>query len=466
MGAVSADLPMVLVTSGSRKPATFRPAHRLRQRPVAAVGRAAGRPPRRRGLAGAGTLPGLRHRDLQHDGHGLDHGHHGRDARADDPRLGHDPGRVPAGRAAAVAAGRCAVEAVSSARRPFAIRPRRLANAIRMLHAIGGSTNAMIHLAAIAGGPDTAALDDLAASARASRCWPTWSRPAPGSCRTDRAAGSRRCCGTREPDGISAVTVTGATIGEVAAPLPPRPGRSGRWGFVGEKWGLRRGPRVPGPGRCGDQASAATPALLRHRGPALVFRGYEEMRRRVEDPALDVTPDSAWCWPAAARSGARDAGVGDYPGPGQAGRRRVNQHSPGNPHPDERDQLRHGLLHAAPEAATGGPLALVADGDPVAVDVAAGTLTLDVPEAELARRRARWKPPPSPQLRGWPALYDHVLRRPRVATWISCGPRQGAPPFGGARRRPVLNGQASPRRPRGDTECRGTRIFIHPKRQP
>ena len=98
MGAVSADLPMVLVTSGSRAPGHVPgQAYRLWQRPVAALGRAAGRPPRRRGLAGAGTLPGLRYRDLQHDGHRLDHGHPGRDARADDARLGHDPGRVPAG---------------------------------------------------------------------------------------------------------------------------------------------------------------------------------------------------------------------------------------------------------------------------------------------------------------------------------------------------------------------------------
>ena len=71
------------------------------------------------------------------------------------------------------------------------------------------------------------------------------------------------------------------------------------------------------------------------------------------------------------------------------------------------------FLHAAPEAAVGGPLALVRDGDPVEVDVAAGRLDLAVPNGELAGRRATWSPPPSAHLRGWPALYrDHVLQAP------------------------------------------------------
>jgi dihydroxy-acid dehydratase len=162
------------------------------------------------------------------------------------------------------------------------------------------------------------------------------------------------------------------------------------------------------------KTSAATPALLRHRGPALVFHGYEEMRRRVEDPALDVAPDSvlvlAGCGPVGV-PGMPEWGMIPIPAKlvadGVTDMVRVT------------DARMSGtsfgtvFLHAAPEAATGGPLALVADGDPVAVDVAAGSLTLDVPEAELARRRARWTPPASPHLRGWPALYrDHVLQAP------------------------------------------------------
>jgi len=69
------------------------------------------------------------------------------------------------------------------------------------------------------------------------------------------------------------------------------------------------------------------------------------------------------------------------------------------------------LLHVAPEAAVGGPLALVRDGDLIAVDVAAGRLDLLVDADELADRRAAWTPPVSEHLRGWPALYQsHVTQ--------------------------------------------------------
>ncbi len=71
------------------------------------------------------------------------------------------------------------------------------------------------------------------------------------------------------------------------------------------------------------------------------------------------------------------------------------------------------LLHVAPEAAVGGPLGLVGDGDMISVDVRAGRLDLEVPEAEIARRQASFRPPPPAHLRGWPALYArHVMQAP------------------------------------------------------
>jgi dihydroxy-acid dehydratase len=71
------------------------------------------------------------------------------------------------------------------------------------------------------------------------------------------------------------------------------------------------------------------------------------------------------------------------------------------------------LLHAAPEAAVGGPLGLVRDGDLISVDVPAGTLDLEVAEPDLAQRRAAWAPEPLQHLRGWPALYArHVMQAP------------------------------------------------------
>jgi dihydroxy-acid dehydratase len=71
------------------------------------------------------------------------------------------------------------------------------------------------------------------------------------------------------------------------------------------------------------------------------------------------------------------------------------------------------VLHAAPEAAVGGPLGLVRDGDVISLDVPAGTVELEVSADELERRRAAWTPPPPVHLRGWPALYArHVLQAP------------------------------------------------------
>ena len=69
------------------------------------------------------------------------------------------------------------------------------------------------------------------------------------------------------------------------------------------------------------------------------------------------------------------------------------------------------IVHVAPEAGVGGPLALVRDGDPIALDVAAGTLELEIGADALAERRAAWQPPEREHVRGWPALYQaHVTQ--------------------------------------------------------
>ena len=420
MGAVSADLPMVLVTSGSRTPATFR-GRRIGtgsdlwrlwdERRAGRLDDAGWRELERCLACGTGTCNTMGTAStmaILAETLGLMI-----------PGSATIPAGYPRGRAAAAAAGRCAVEAVTHDRRPSAIlTPAAFANAIRMLHAVGGSTNAIIHLAAIAGRAGIPLpLDDLG---RLGRGIPVLADVEPSGAGLlpdlDRAGGVPallRELGSRLDTG--AVTVTGATIAEIASTAPPAsgairpagvpPGNDGAFAVV-------RGSLAPDGAVI--KTSAATPALLRHRGRALVFRGYEEMRRRVEDPALDVTPDTvlvlAGCGPVGV-PGMPEWGMIPIPAKlvadGVTDMVRVT------------DARMSGtsfgtvFLHAAPEAAAGGPLALVADGDPVAVDVAAGSLTLDVPGAELARRRAGWSPPPSPHLRGWPALYrDHVLQAP------------------------------------------------------
>jgi dihydroxy-acid dehydratase len=420
MGAVSADLPMVLVTSGSRTPATFR-GRRIGtgsdlwrlwdERRAGRLDDAGWRELERCLACGTGTCNTMGTAStmaILAETLGLMI-----------PGSATIPAGYPRGRSAAAAAGRCAVEAVVAGRRPSAIlTPAAFANAIRMLHAVGGSTNAIIHLAAIAGRASIPLpLDDLG---RLGRGIPVLADVEPSGAGLlpdlDRAGGVPallRELGSRLD--TDAVTVTGATIAQIASAAPPAsgairpagvsPGNDGAFAVV-------RGSLAPDGAVI--KTSAATPALLRHRGRALVFRGYEEMRRRVEDPALDVTPDTvlvlAGCGPVGV-PGMPEWGMIPIPAKlvadGVTDMVRVT------------DARMSGtsfgtvFLHAAPEAAAGGPLALVADGDPVAVDVAAGSLTLDVPDAELARRRAGWSPPPSPHLRGWPALYrDHVLQAP------------------------------------------------------
>jgi L-arabonate dehydrase len=156
--------------------------------------------------------------------------------------------------------------------------------------------------------------------------------------------------------------------------------------------------------------SAATPALLQHTGRAVVFENTEHMHARLDDESLDVDETCVLVL--------KNCGPKGYPGMAEAGNM---------PLPPK--VLRKGItdmvrvsdarmsgtaygtvvLHVAPEAAAGGPLALVQDGDMVELDVAARRLHLHVSEPELARRRLAWVAPAAPMERGWTKLYfDHV----------------------------------------------------------
>jgi dihydroxy-acid dehydratase len=158
--------------------------------------------------------------------------------------------------------------------------------------------------------------------------------------------------------------------------------------------------------------SAADPKLLKHRGPAVVFRDYNDMAARLDDPKLDVTPNSVLIL----------QGGGPLGGPGmpewgmlplpkkllQQGVRDMVRIS------DSRmSGTSYGtcVLHVAPESAAGGPLALVRTGDVIALDVPGRTLDMEVPEAELKRRKSAWTPPKPHYPRGFGALYvRHVTQ--------------------------------------------------------
>jgi dihydroxy-acid dehydratase len=329
------------------------------------------------------------------------------------------PAGDPRAPAAAAEAGRRAVAAVTGGLVPSALlSPAAFGNAIRVLHAVGGSTNAVIHLAAIAGrvGVDLP-LDELA---RLGADMPVLAdiQPSGGGLMQDFDAAGGLPALLRELAGLldgAAGTIAGLTIGEIAAAAPAPTGAIrplDRPLGTGGAFAVVRGSLAPDGAII--KSSAATPGLLRHRGPAVVFHDYEDMRRRVEDPALPVTAGSVLVLRGCGPVGAGMPEWGMIPIPAKLAAAGVTDMVRVTDARMSGTSYGTVFLHAAPEAAVGGPLALVTDGDMISVDAAAGSISLEVPEGELARRRAAWAPPASPHLRGWPALYrDHVLQAPQ-----------------------------------------------------
>jgi dihydroxy-acid dehydratase len=160
------------------------------------------------------------------------------------------------------------------------------------------------------------------------------------------------------------------------------------------------------------KTSAASPALFQHTGPALVFHSYADMRSRVEDPDLEVTADTVLVLAGAGPVGAPGMPEwGMIPIPAKLAAQGVHDMVRITDCRMSGTSFGTCFLHVAPEAAIGGPIALIRDGDLIRVDVAGRRLDLLVDAAELERRAAAWSPPPSPHLRGWPALYRaHVTQ--------------------------------------------------------
>ena len=156
--------------------------------------------------------------------------------------------------------------------------------------------------------------------------------------------------------------------------------------------------------------SAADPRLLRHAGPALVFRDYNDMAARIDRDDLDVTPDHVLVL--------QNAGPVGGPGMPEWGMLPIPKKLLKE---GVRDMVRisdarmsgtsYGacILHVAPEAYVGGPLAAVRTGDIVSVNVDRRSLELEVRESEIARRLAEWTPPERNFPRGYNRLYaDHI----------------------------------------------------------
>jgi dihydroxy-acid dehydratase len=314
-------------------------------------------------------------------------------------------------------AGQRIVELARTDLRPSRIMTREaFENAIVVNAAIGGSTNAVIHLLAIAGRLGVPlSLDDFDTLARPV---PTLVNLMPSGrylmedfCYAGGVPAVMRELADLLHTGH--VSVTGKTLAEnivtaecwnreviktVTEPLQP----------PGSGTAVLRG------NLCPDGAvikqSAASPHLLKHRGQALVFDSIEEYHRAAVDPDLEVAESNILI--------VRGAGPRGYPGMPEVGNfvlpTKLLQQG-------VTDMIRISdarmsgtafgtvVLHVAPEAAAGGPLALIRTGDWVELDVPGRMLTVDVTEDELARRRLAWQPPETPYQRGYARLYvEHV----------------------------------------------------------
>jgi dihydroxy-acid dehydratase len=290
-------------------------------------------------------------------------------------------------------------------------------NAVKVNGAIGGSTNAVVHLLAIAGRVGVEfTLNDWD---RFGRDIPTLANLMPSGEHLMEDffyAGGIPALMQRLGDRLKldALTVNGKTVGEnvaavevynddVIRPLD-RP--------LVEQGGLvvLRGNLAPGGAVL--KPSAATSALLEHRGKAVVFDSIEDYRRRIADPELVIDATSVMVL--------RNCGPKGYPGMAEVG----NMGLPAKLlEQGVRDMVRisdarmsgtaYGtvILHVAPEAAAGGPLALVREGDEIVLSVVHRSLTLNVDDAELERRQADWHPPAGLAEGGYRGLYRrHVMQ--------------------------------------------------------
>ena len=290
-------------------------------------------------------------------------------------------------------------------------------NAIKVLIALGGSTNALIHVIALAGRAGIQVPLERFEEIGRQTPYLVNMRPSGKYLMEDfyYAGGLAALLeGMRSLLHTDALTCTGKTLGENIAgakihnpdvirtpdnPMQPEGGLL-----------VLRGNLAPDGAVI--KSTAADPALLQHSGRAVVFDDYNDMAARLDDPALDIDADSVLIL--------RNAGPQGGPGMPEWGmlpipKKLLKQ--------GVRDMVRisdarmsgtsYGtcVLHVAPEAWIGGPLALVKSGDIVELDVPARTLTLKVSDKELAQRRAEWKPKKRKFQRGYGKLFSEHIRQ-------------------------------------------------------
>ncbi|HEX2198710.1 MAG TPA: IlvD/Edd family dehydratase [Burkholderiales bacterium] len=320
---------------------------------------------------------------------------------------------------AAEASGQRAVELTQHPLRPSEIiTPKSVENALRVLLAIGGSTNAIVHLTAIAGragieislrklneiSDSTPVLVDL--------------KPTGQHYMSDLYAAGGVGAVMRELKPLlhlECMTVAGITLKEVLERHPAWVDRAVVKPFsepLAEEGGLVALFGSLAPNGAILKRSAADPKLFEKEGRAVVFASLDDLAARIDDPGLDVAAeDFLVLQNAGPKSGYAMPESGYLPIPAKLARNGV------------KDMVRlsdarmsgtaYGtiVLHISPEAAIGGPLALVRNGDRLRLSVNERRLDLLVSEDEMQRRKAAWRPPAAPPARGYAKLYmDHVLQ--------------------------------------------------------
>jgi L-arabonate dehydrase len=333
--------------------------------------------------------------------------------------------------AAAEATGRRSVALVNEDLRPSQIlTPSAFDNAIRTLHALGGSTNAVIHLIAIAGRRNIdLRLDRFDELAQTTPLLANLSPSGKHLMEAFYAAGGLPAllAEIRDLLQLDCLTVTGRPLGDSLASarsfdrdvIRPRSEPLRESGALA----VVRGNLAPSGAVI--KTSAASARLLKHRGPAVVFESYDDMLARVNDPALAVDRNSVLVL--------RNAGPKGVPGFPEWGMipvpiKLLEQGVTDLVRISDSRMSGTGygtvVLHVVPEAAAGGPLAFVHDGDFIELDVDKRRLELLIEPAELERRRQAWKPPTSSHVRGYPRFYiDHVLQAHEGADFDFLRPR-------------------------------------------
>ena len=320
---------------------------------------------------------------------------------------------------AAEASGMRAAEMAKNPLRPSQIiTEKSVENALRVLLAIGGSTNAIVHLTAIAGragieislkrlnelSDSTPVLVDL--------------KPTGQYYMSDLYAAGGVGAVLRELKPLlhlDCMTVAGITLNEALEKQSPWVDRAVVKPFsepLAKQGGLVALFGSLAPNGAILKRSAADPKLFEKEGRVVVFSSLDDLSARIDDPALDVNADDFLVLQnAGPKSGYAMPEAGYLPIPAKLARAGV------------KDMVRisdarmsgtaYGtiVLHVSPEAAIGGPLALVKNGDRIRLSVKERRIDLQVDEREIQRRKSSWQPPVAPPKRGYAKLYmDHVLQ--------------------------------------------------------